>query len=62
MKSLEKEIVHLKAEIPVEWKTTYKTFSKLTKAENNSRKKYRRAADKSFEPVAEIVQIIEEND
>jgi hypothetical protein len=62
MKSLEKEIVHLKAEIPVEWKTTYKTFSKLTKAENNSRKKYRRAADKSYEPVAEIVQIIEEND
>jgi len=62
MKSLEKEIVHLKAEIPVEWKTTYKTFSKLTKAENNSRRMYRRAADKSYEPVAEIVQIIEEND
>jgi len=40
--------------IPDDWESTYETFSSLQKAESDARNNYRRSADKSYAPVAEL--------
>ena len=52
----------LRASVPAEWEEAYKTFSTLTKAEQKARNDYRRAADGSYEPVVEVVAVLNSND
>ena len=47
--------------IPSEWENAHTEFAKLTKAEAQLRTKYRRAADTSYQPVAEIVAVLKAN-
>jgi len=48
----------LAASIPSEWDTEYSTFSDLTKAEQNARNGYRRAADGSYEAGVEVRDVL----
>ena len=51
-----------KALIPAEWDEQYKTFAKLTKAEDTARNTYRRSGDQSWEGVSEVLAILRAND
>ena len=55
-------VANIKSKIPENWEATYKAFNKLTKAETNARRKYRKAADQSFSPVADFILILDAND
>ncbi len=59
---LKVENEELRASIPAEWDETYNTFSKLTDAESKARNTYRRAMDKAYEPVAEAIAIISDQE
>ncbi|MEL7303567.1 MAG: TRAP transporter large permease subunit, partial [Pseudomonadota bacterium] len=56
------EIERLEGTIPAEWDETYKAFSKLQKDETNARRQYRRAADQTYEPVAQLIAILDATD
>ena len=65
-KYLEDEIAGLKAqqearrkEIPGAWKDKRDEFAKLLKARSDARRKFRRMADGSYEPVAELRSVME---
>ena len=55
-------ILNLESQIPNNWKETYKAFNKLTKAETNARRKYRKTADQSINPVIDFISILNAND
>ncbi|MCP5266467.1 MAG: TRAP transporter large permease subunit [Burkholderiaceae bacterium] len=48
----------LRQQIPADWKATYDAFSKYQREERLARVKYRRAADRGFEPIAEIAEVL----
>ncbi|GAG28375.1 unnamed protein product, partial [marine sediment metagenome] len=56
------ELETLKSEIPQDWKATYDEFAKLRKAETNARNQYRRAVDKSYKSLTELIEIIKSTD
>ena len=58
VETLTAEREELQAKIPAEWDAQYKTFSKLTGAETNARRVYRRTADKAFSPIPKITEIV----
>jgi len=60
--ALKKEHEELTASIPAEWEEKYSAFSKLTDAENKARNTYRRAMDKAYEPVAEVIAIVSDHE
>ena len=51
----EATIAELKAQVPATWEDVHATFAKLTKAENDARTKYRRAADAAWESPLEAL-------
>ncbi|WP_416896698.1 MAG: TRAP transporter large permease subunit [Minwuia sp.] len=53
------EVERLKSEIPGTWKDDYATFAKLTKAEQDARRSYQRAADSSYEDAAKVLQVLD---
>jgi len=55
------KIENLKSKIPANWDIVYKSFNKLTKAETNARRKYRKSADQSVTPVIEFILILDAN-
>lgn len=64
-KEIEAHIIELqkiaeaeRTKIPDDWETAHKDFAKFTKAEAQSRTKFRRAADESYQPVGEIVEVL----
>ncbi len=59
---LEAEIERLEGEVPASWEGTYTTFSTLTRAETEARGLYRRNADKAWEAVAEVQEVLRAND
>jgi len=59
---LETSIEGWTADIPAEWDGQYKTFSALTKAEQNARNTYRRSADQSYEGVVEVLTVLNANE
>ncbi len=58
----EAEIETLRGQIPADWEEVHKAFTELTQAEDKARKTYRRAADTSFEDVAEVLAVLHAND
>ncbi|PJK28670.1 TRAP transporter large permease [Minwuia thermotolerans] len=56
------EVERLQGEIPSEWKQVYGEFSKLTKAEDDARNTYRRAADKAYEDAASVLAVLDANE
>ncbi|MGB1213554.1 MAG: TRAP transporter large permease subunit, partial [Pikeienuella sp.] len=59
---LNAEADQLRESIPAEWEGAYKTFSALTQTEQKARTTYRRAADSSYEPMVEVVNVLAAND
>ncbi len=59
---LNAEIERLKGEVPATWEETYATFSALTKAESDARNLYRRNADKAWESVSGVLDVLQAND
>jgi len=49
-------------EIPEEWDAQYETFSKLTSAETNARRAYRRTADKAYSAIPKIITIVNDEE
>lgn len=60
--ALNAEIEQLRAEIPSSWADANGAFTKLTKAENSARMKYRRAADTAYEAPLEVLSVLNAND
>jgi tripartite ATP-independent transporter DctM subunit len=60
--ALETEKARLTANIPEDWDQVYQEFSEFTKAETNTRRKYRRAADSAYNPVLDLIVLMEAND
>ncbi|NDW54598.1 TRAP transporter large permease subunit [Aliiroseovarius sp. PrR006] len=60
--ALKAEIEHLRTEIPESWAGVNKEFLTLTKAENNARSKYRRAADEAWEAPLSVLAVLDAND
>ncbi|WP_339632112.1 TRAP transporter large permease subunit [uncultured Sneathiella sp.] len=58
---LEAERELLVAEIPADWKETYKSFKALLKEETILSGKFRRVAGDGYKPVAEIVATLKDN-
>ena len=61
----EEQIAELTAEreelltkIPAEWDAQYETFSKLTSAETNARRTYRRTADNAYSAIPTIINVV----
>ncbi|MEK9753765.1 MAG: TRAP transporter large permease subunit [Rhodospirillaceae bacterium] len=53
-----KEIVRLKSTFPADWDEVRKTYIKLSNAEKNARRRFRRETDDAYEPVAELRKVI----
>ena len=49
----------LQSTVPDDWETVNRAFKQLKNDERQARAKYRRAADKAYEPVAEAIEVIE---
>ncbi len=69
LKRLEEEIAELKAlkqeieaTIPAEWDAARKSYVALSKAETDSRRKYRRSVDDAYEPIAELRRLIPQSE
>ncbi len=58
---IQEEIAQLRTEIPDSWDETYETFSVLINEEERLRNTYRRSADASTEPVAEVLAVLDDN-
>lgn len=56
---LEKERDDLLATVPGSWEESHTAFAKLTKAEENARNVFRRTVDGAYEPVLELVAVLE---
>lgn len=56
------EIERLLKSIPGNWKAAREDYLKLAKAENDARRKYRRNVDDAYEPLAEILKLIDDAD
>ena len=52
-------IAALEAQMPADWKEISGTFRKLDDAESKLRNGYRRAADQSYQPVIEVLEVID---
>ncbi|MEO1294014.1 MAG: SLC13 family permease, partial [Pseudomonadota bacterium] len=50
----------LRAEIPAEWEGKNTTFAALTKAENDARRTYRRAGDNAYQPITELIAVLDD--
>jgi len=60
--ALETEKARLTANIPDDWDQVYQDFAEFTKAETNTRRKYRRAVDSAYSPVLDLIVLMEAND
>lgn len=52
------ELDKRQATIPQDWKATYDAFAKLRKTESTVRNQYRRAVDKSYEGLTDLIEVI----
>ncbi len=59
MSGLEKQRDALLGQIPENWKETQATFAKLTKAEDDIRRNFRRKADDSYAKAKELTDIVQ---
>ncbi|MEJ2753865.1 MAG: hypothetical protein P8169_14495, partial [Chloroflexota bacterium] len=57
----EARIEELRQEIPDTWEATHDAFAELTKAEDKLRLQYRRAADSSYQTIAEITALLQDS-
>ncbi|SPF78824.1 C4-dicarboxylate TRAP transporter large permease protein DctM [Aliiroseovarius pelagivivens] len=60
--ALKAEMEHLHSGIPASWEGVHTVFQTLTKAENNARSKYRRAADEAWEAPLSVLAVLDAND
>ena len=56
------EIAALEATIPAEWKTSRAQYERLSKAEKNARRDYRRTVDEAYEPLQNVRALISDVD
>ncbi|MGI9571548.1 MAG: TRAP transporter large permease subunit, partial [Desulfobulbia bacterium] len=56
---LEAEKKELEVSIPTDWDDVNKKFGVLLKAHNNARRQYQRGSDGAYEPVQELIRVIE---
>jgi len=56
--ALRAELKSLQASIPANWKSEYKKFTALQRADTNARRRYRRNADNAYEPLQELLTVI----
>ncbi len=59
---LKTDVADLQARIPADWNALRKKYVDLAAAEKRARTQYRRTVDEGYEPVAEIIAIIEQTD
>ncbi len=52
----------LLAQIPAEWEERHKVFGELQRAEQQARTAYRRNADQAYEPLQEVIEIVQATD
>ncbi len=57
----EAEIEELRKGIPDTWEATHDAFAELTQAEDRLRLQYRRAADSSYQAIAEITALLQDS-
>ena len=60
--SLESEVSDWQTRIPAEWQERQADFQTLQKAERDARNRYRRAADKAYESVTDLLAILRGTD
>ena len=58
LEEVTREISALEATLPEGWEADRKTYVALAKAETTARRKYRRAVDDAYDPVANILAIV----
>lgn len=56
------EVLQLQSEIPNSWQGTYEAFNALNKAETAERRKFYQATQAAYEPVGEVIGILESTD
>lgn len=59
---LQAEIDELTAQIPAEWDSAYAEMKKLLAQENRAYLTYRRTVDQAYEPIAELINAVEDAD
>jgi tetratricopeptide (TPR) repeat protein len=59
IETIEAERETLQAQLPERWKTEHENFRVLQKAEDKALKAYRKNVDEAYEPIGELVKIIE---
>lgn len=59
---IEKDVAKLAAKIPADWDAKFEAFSKLRKAETSERRKFYQASQASYEPVVEMIDILNSTD
>ncbi|MCI4664326.1 MAG: TRAP transporter large permease subunit [Neomegalonema sp.] len=57
--TLKSEADALRAEIPADWDARHKAYLKLVKAEDKARQIYRRTVDQAYQPILEVVAVID---
>ncbi len=60
--ALKQTLDQTNGQIPADWAERSKTFGELVKTELKARNLYRRTADKGYEPVSEMLEILADND
>lgn len=60
--ALRTKLEETEAQVPARWADDSKVFSALVKAELKTRNLYRRTADKGYEPISDLIQILAAND
>jgi TRAP-type mannitol/chloroaromatic compound transport system permease large subunit/ribosome-binding protein aMBF1 (putative translation factor) len=62
LERLNRELEELRGAIPEDWEPRHETFLELQQAELNARRAYRRASNDGYEPVLEMIAILEATD
>ena len=62
LEEVTREISALEETLPEGWEADRKTYVALAKAETTARRKYRRAVDDAYEPVARILAIVDQTE
>ena len=60
LEEVTREIAALEATLPEGWEADRKTYVALAKEETTARRKYRRAVDDAYEPVARILAVVDQ--
>lgn len=59
---IDKDVLELRAEIPQGWDGVFDKFAELRKAETNARRDFYQASQKAYEPLAEVIAILQSTD